>query len=119
MQGWPLLAATLCNMAAPQMMSGMDACCCSDEAGCPASPSFSKCAPGKKLAGVLSTDPYVLVAKEKKSPRALETLSQSIVIPPKASVFATLAWPASYAEMSPIPHTASPPFYIVEHEFRI
>jgi hypothetical protein len=118
LQGWPLLVAKTCNMAAPQMMSqGGDCCCCKNSPNSP-SPAFAACNPGKSLVGILATDSSVLPGKDKTGHFFLHNLAAAPVADLLSpSVSSSLPGPGA-GELI-LPHTSATPLFLFACTFRI
>jgi hypothetical protein len=119
LQGWPLLVATMCSMPEPQTMTRMAACCCCEKPESSTGIAFASCSPGKTLAGILVTDPSLQPVKEKTKPDSLPlSPSAAIVMLDVARVFNTAVLSFCF-DQTPFGHTASPPLFLLDSEFRI
>jgi hypothetical protein len=101
-QGWPLVVATQCSMlAATAQACGMKSACCCDEPESGASRAYAKCTTGKKLTGVLSTDPSLLSAKDKNEKSLLSCAYGTVSF---SNLLADIASPGHYS-VHPYPPT--------------
>ena len=117
-QGWPLIVAAQCSMMAAPESCEMKASCCCDDSGRPPAVAYSKCTSGKKVSGVLSTDPSVLAAKE-KNPKSFLPCVCSTVSLAKLLVEAASPAPFSLHPQAPAAHHLVPTVFLLDCTLRI
>jgi hypothetical protein len=117
-QGWPLIVAAQCSMlAAPESCEMRTGCCCDEPERVPAV-SYAKCTSGKKLSGVLSTDPSVLSAKEKNGKSLLSCVCGTVTL---AKLLVMVASPAPFSlhPQAPAGHHLVAAVFLLDCAFRI
>ena len=117
-QGWPLLVAAQCRMfAAAQACEIKSSCCCAEQDQL-RDLSYSKCRTGKKLAGVLSTDPSALSAVEKTGKSPLVAQGGAVIFPihSKDAAPGTCSFAAAHTQ---IPQQLLPAVFLLDCVFRI
>ncbi|MGH7494671.1 MAG: hypothetical protein ACREOO_20040 [bacterium] len=118
LQGWPLLVAAQCSMlAAPESCEMKSACCCDQTERAP-TVAYARCNSGKKLSGVLSTDPSVLSAKEKNGKSQLACVCGTASL---AKLFVEAASPTPIAlhPHASAGHHLVPAVFLLDCVFRI
>lgn len=118
LQGWPLLIAKTCNMAAPQMMGAGGNCCCCENSQSSSVPAFAHCNPGKNLVGILATDTSLLPSKNKAGKSLLQPLTAALTIN-LASPFTSSSAHSLFNDESILSHTGTAPLYLFDCTFRL
>jgi hypothetical protein len=99
----------------------MGACCCCDKRENTATLSFSSCAPGKTLLGILSTDPSVLPGKDEVR-KMDKSLPLAWAVEADVSLLAQSdGSPTFYFRVDQplLFYISSPPIFLIDRVFRI